>query len=449
MSRFQIIQFNSIYKSFGPRELFAGLSLSVGRDQRIALIGENGCGKTTLARLMAGLEEPDSGSIWRKESARIGYLPQESPIEKQSGGEVRRAHLASLLAENWDLLILDEPTNHLDERAVSWLEMKLRKMGGATLLISHDRGFLSRVADGVLELERGHLTYYPGNYDDYREAKRQQRERLAQAYQEQKESRASLQKWLKQQSFSTKAPARPRDGNKMSYDARGERRAQSKSRQIAQARMRLMQLEENALSPTPKSYSGIYFQPRPLKTNVALRLENLEVKQGGRRLMPPLSGMIRPGDRVVLFGPNGCGKSTLLKILAQLEWAPGCRIGYLDQEGALLNEQQTPLSYLRDQFALPEHELRGRLHRLGLTEDQILDKLISECSMGQKRRIQLLTLSLSGANVLLLDEPTNHLAPSLIDELEDVLRYFPGVVIAATHDARFAKIATQLWELMR
>lgn len=446
MSSFQIIQFNSIHKSFGPHTLFAELSLSISRGQKIALVGENGCGKTTLARLMAALEEPDSGSIWRAEKAKIGYLPQESTVEKQSGGEARRAHLASLLAENWDLLILDEPTNHLDKRAVCWLEMKLRKVGGATLLISHDREFLNRVADGVLELEQGHLTYYPGNYDDYRDAKRQQRGRIAKAYEEQKEIRASLQRRIKQQSLATKATRTPRDSNKMSYDARGERRAQSRSRQIAQARMRLTQLEEKALSPIPKSCRGIYFQPRPLRTDVALRLEDLEVQRDGRRLMPPLSGMVRPGDRVVLFGPNGCGKSSLLKILARLKWAPGCQIGYLDQEGALLDENQTPLSYLRESFILPEHELRSRLYRLGLTEDQMLNKLIAECSMGQKRRIQLLALSLSRANVLLLDEPTNHLAPSLIDALEEALRHFPGVVIVATHDTGFAKIATQIWD---
>ncbi len=542
-SSIPIIRFESVSKSYGPKVVIHPLSLAIHRGQRLALVGENGCGKTTLAKLALGLEQPDGGSIWRMQEVSIGYLPQDSAIEALgettvgatllasqgclhalarrlseleelmadpgaaslellmaewdglysaflyeggygamesskevlsllglgelspdcqlkdlSGGERRRLELATLLIRRPDLLVLDEPTNHLDREAVAELESYLSGYKGALLLISHDREFLNRVVNGLFELSSltHAITYYSGNYDTYKRTKEADLAAKLKLAESRQEEITHLKRSLKAATFSSPRAAPAKDGNKMAYDKRGERHARGESRSLAQAKDRLEELERSKVDQLlPKGYTGILFQPKPLEGNCALSLEGLSISAGDRQLFEGFSAELRPGERAILAGPNGCGKSTLLRQIAlhgrgcegKIVLASTASIGYLDQEGRLEDGALLLMDYLLKRSCLPEHELRSRLHRMALIDTESIHQRVEALSLGQKRRLQLLELMLSGANLLLLDEPTNHLAPSLIDELEEALLSFQGAMIIATHDRRFASnIGTVRWE---
>ena len=217
--------------------------------------------------------------------------------------------------------------------------------------------------------------------------------------------------------------------------------------------MDLESLEKNKLeNPIPKDYTGIIFHPKSLDSQYALRLEEVKVTVEDRKLIENLSVTLSPGERIILQGPNGCGKTTLLKLLANrqqpdfgsIEYASQIQIGYLSQEPEFDDPSMTILEYLQSKYSLAEHALRNQLHQIDLIRGEYVKQLIETLSLGQKRRLQLLDLMLSEANVLLLDEPTNHLAPDVIDQLEEVLLLFPGAVLAVTHDRRFAeKVGTR------
>lgn len=488
MSTFQLIHFQSLIFSFGPKTLLSQLSLTISRGDRLALIGENGSGKTTLARLAIGELYPDSGRVSITPGIKIGYLSQSPPtdlsitleelllplqkklaeleaelpdslaewestyeeFQKQggyqvsqvvealkishipltralsslSGGELRRAQLAYLLLNSYDLLILDEPTNHLDEEAIRWLENYLQKYPGALLVISHDRTFINRVANGLLEIQDGSLRYYSGNYEEYLALKKKELSEKIALYHAQKEEIKELNSFIKVETFSSKKPTPPKDRNIMAYDRRGEKHMDSKRKKIVQAKNRLEKIVPK-VNPQPKYYTGIVFHPAPLSGQL------------------PFDA--KPGDRIILSGPNGSGKTTLLKGLQTFSFPPTAIIGYLPQEIHFEEDTITPLAYLQAQFPLPEEELRSRLRRIDLFEDRLIHQPIYKLSLGQKRRLQLLSIMLKNANVLLLDEPTNHLSPAIMEDLEDALIGFEGLAIVATHDRRFIeKLATRI-----
>ncbi len=389
----------------------------------------------------------------------LDHLSSNQSISQLSEGERRRVCLASLLLKNPNLLILDEPTNHLDHHALKWLEEYLCTFRGAVVLISHDRYFLNQVATGMIELSSTthQLSYYSGNYDVYLAAKKKELDHRLELYEKQREELSSLKKFVKAQTFSSPKVAPPKDANKMAYDRHGEKFANSKRKKISQAKTKIDQIESEKLEhPIPKGYKGIIFKPKiPLETSVALTLEDIEVEIGGKLLINQFSAIAHSRERIILVGPNGSGKSTFLKLLAFQEppkagkfiFSSTAFIGFLPQDAVFSHEKWTILEYLQKKFSLPERQLRSELHQIALIEDRFITQRIETLSLGQKRRLQLLELMLQGANILLLDEPTNHLAPGVIDQLEDALLIFPGTIIAATHDRRFAsRVGTTFWQ---
>ncbi|NGX58509.1 MAG: Energy-dependent translational throttle protein EttA [Chlamydiae bacterium] len=382
----------------------------------------------------------------------LGSINQKRFLSSLSGGERRRVALATLLLQHPDVLVLDEPTNHLDRSALEWLENFLAQYRGAMLMISHDREFLNRTANGIFELSRT-LNYYPGDYDSYVAQKEKELQDQLERFQKQQEEMASLKKFLKAQTFAAKKPTPPKDNNKIGYERHGGKFVRAKKTVINQAKGKLETLESEKMEhPIPKDYTGIVFHPVKLESATAMKIKGVKVEIDGKVLINSLTENLCPGDRVILQGPNGCGKSCLLRMLASqkfdsVSYSPQVRIGYLSQEPEFSNESISVIEYLQKRFSLPEHKLRSRLNQIGLIEGRYIGQKIATLSLGQKRRFQLLELMLDEVNVLLLDEPTNHLAPHVIDQLEEALLKFSGAVIAATHDRRFAnRVGTSKWE---
>ena len=381
----------------------------------------------------------------------LSEVEEDRTMGSLSGGERRRVQLAAFLLARPDLLILDEPTNHLDTDAVEWLEGYLQSYSGALLLITHDRTFLNRVATGVYELSEGTLRYYEGNYESYRKQKEAEERHALESYRRQVEEVSTLKKKVKEQTYASSSPGACRDQNKMAYDRRGEKHVKSKRKKILQMRSRLEELAQDSLeNPVPKRYQGMVFHSEPLLSDYAIRLENVSHPP----LIKEISTVLRKGDRIILKGPNGCGKSTLLRALAEqgqlsrgtIVYSPQIIMGYLPQESSLIEGSESVLEYLSGRLSISEDYLGRKLHQIGLLKGREIGIQVSRLSMGQRRRLQLLELMLTGVNVLLLDEPTNHLAPLVVEELEEALMAFPGAILAATHDRSFADhVGTDVW----
>ena len=321
-----------------------------------------------------------------------------------------------------DILLLDEPTNNLDVAAIRWLEEYLKEFRGAVLVVSHDRAFLDATVTRILELSQGTIHSTPGNYTRYTEQKLSARERAEKLYfRQQKEIKriegiiAQQRRWNQERNYVTIA---------------------SKQKQIDRIKAEMV--------PPEKDEKHIVFRfPEPKPTgNEVIELRHLAKQYGDTPVFSDLDLMIRKGECVCLIGENGCGKSTLLKILVGEE-APtggtyrlgaGVRIGYYAQHTDDLHDEKTILNELYDTFPqMTPNELRGYLGMFLFRGDDI-EKEIGTLSGGERARIQLLKLVLSGANVLLLDEPTNHLDIASSEVLEHALEQFEGTILIVSHD---------------
>lgn len=381
----------------------------------------------------------------------------ELPIIHLSGGQWARIRLAKVLLDNPDLLLLDEPTNHLDSEMLEWLIETLQSREGATVIVSHDRGFINTTCNRLLEISNGMLNYYAGNYDFYLEEKSRLLEREKRGYEEQKEKKAAIKEKLKKLTFSKKKTKGPKDRNLMAYDKRGEKHQKSNQRTLDQLKAELKDIEDCLLSkPKSKTITGIKFTKRSLLSTVALELRGARKSYGEKVLFSAVDLQICKGERILLSGPNGSGKSTLLQCLAGvlsldqgvLHKAPTAKVAYLDQKVARLPMERTPLSFFEESYSLSEEELRSELHKAALGSKEKLFRPFYTLSIGERKRFMLLALILDKPNVLLLDEPTNHLDLLTIEALENALLKFEGAIIVVSHDRTFTeKIATKRLQL--
>lgn len=389
----------------------------------------------------------------------LTYLDPQQKVSHLSGGEKIRLVLAGLLLSAPDFLVLDEPTNHLDAPALEWLENYLKNFSGAFLCISHDRQFLNRSINQILELsiETHQLKVYGGNYDFYLKEREAEKKRQLNAFKEQQEEIRNLKQLIKAKTSSSAKAKAATDNNKMAYDRRGEKHLKSVKRSVDQAKLRLSDIDEATLNhPIPKAMRGIAFHPQESHAHLVMDIQKVSKSYEGRVVLKEISGEIYQGDRVVIQGSNGCGKTTFLKIILGMiqpdsgivKVASGCILGYLEQTITLLPLDQTPIEWLKHQFSLSETEVRSELHQTGLISEKSIQRKIGELSLGQKNKLSILALMLSKANVLVLDEPTNHLDLGTLEELEEALVKFEGTVIAVSHDRWFSeKIATKVWDL--
>ena len=411
--------------------------------EKAAIVGINGSGKTTLLRCILGIEEADEGSIAFSKEKKMDYLAQQhadietenEDYETLSGGQKTRKRLEEILQEKPDLLILDEPTNHLDIGSIQWLEKVLKRYDGAVLLVSHDRYFLDRIVTKVIDLERGKVRMYQGNYSAYAEKKRQLREAEWKAFQNQqaeiKHQEAVIEK-LKQ--FNRE---------------KSIKRAESREKMLLKVE-RLEKPEEL------ENEMKLLFSPRESSGNDVLMAKELGKSYDGKRLFSHGTFSLQRGEHVALIGDNGSGKTTLLKILNGLiqadegEFRLGSKvkIAYYDQEHAVLHMEKTLFEEIQDSYPeMNNTKVRNVLAAFLFTGDDVY-KRIQDLSGGEQGRVSLAKLMLSDANFLILDEPTNHLDIQGKEVLEEAIRNYEGTVLYVSHDRYFInKTATRIIEL--
>ena len=362
--------------------------------------------------------------------ARFGFGEDslDKTINKLSGGERTRLALVKLLLREPDLLILDEPTNHLDMETLAWLEEHLRSYKKTLILISHDRYFLDRAANKILDIEHTEATIYNGNYSAYAAQKAEQRKALAKKHELQQKEISRIEAIIDQQR---------RWGQAHNFIT-----IKSKQKQIEH-------LEKDSVSAPknlPKNISLRFSEARESGSDV-LFAENISKSYGERKILSDISFEVKKRDRIMIVGPNGCGKSTLVRILGGLDedYSGVLRFGYnvipgyYDQEQQTLDNDSTVLEEVcraHDKLTMPV--VRSALASfLFFTED--MDKKVSVLSGGERARLMLCKMILSQINLLVLDEPTNHLDIGSREALEDALMQFSGTIIAVSHDRYFVR----------
>ena len=438
-----ILNVSMLSKAYVGKTVLKDVSFHLEDKEKAAIVGVNGSGKTTLLRCILGIEEADEGSIAFSKEKKMEYLAQQhADIETEnedydtlSGGQKTRKRLEEILQEKPDLLILDEPTNHLDIGSIQWLEKVLKRYDGAVLLVSHDRYFLDRIVTKVIDLERGKVRMYQGNYSAYAEKKRQLREAEWKAFQNQqaeiKHQEAVIEK-LKQ--FNRE---------------KSIKRAESREKMLLKVE-RLEKPEEL------ENEMKLLFSPRESSGNDVLMAKELGKSYDGKRLFSHGTFSLQKGEHVALIGDNGTGKTTLLKILNGLiqadegEFRLGSKvkIAYYDQEHAVLNMEKTLFDEIQDSYPeMNNTKVRNVLAAFLFTGDDVY-KRIQDLSGGEQGRVSLAKLMLSDANFLILDEPTNHLDIQGKEVLEEAIRNYEGTVLYVSHDRYFInKTATRIIEL--
>ncbi len=354
----------------------------------------------------------------------------EQKISTMSGGEKTRLKLCRLLLEEPEILILDEPTNHLDVSTLFWLESYLAAYKGAVFTVSHDRYFLDRVTEKILELERGRIGAFKGNYSKYKILKAEKTLAMQRAYDKQQEEIAALK----------------------DYVARNIVRATTaKSAQSRVKKLENMELAEKPLPPPePPKFSFTFDQK---SEEAALTADGLTLTAGGRTLAKDISFTVRRGEKIAVVGENGAGKSTLIRTLVlgaerSVRWGRFVQRGYYDQENADLDPEETVLGALwHKHTGMTQTEARAALARAKLSAEDI-EKKVKSLSGGERAKLSLVLLEAQRANFLLLDEPTNHLDLQAREALEEALRAYEGALLFVSHDRYFIQnIADKIAEM--
>lgn len=467
-----LLTLENITKAFGERKVLDETSFFLQENEKVGVLGINGTGKSTLLKIMAGIEEPDEGNVIRANHVVLRYLPQQpnfesgatvletvmkenagqehwnleteaksmltklgvtdfnQSVDHLSGGEKKRLALVSALLSKSDILILDEPTNHLDHEMAQWLEDYLKKYQGALVMVTHDRYFLDRVSNRILEVDKGKLYSYQTNYAGFLELKAE-REEMAQATERKRQSilRTELA-WI-------------------------QRGAQARS---TKQKARIERYEQLRDAKAPETDSRVEIgsvASRMGKTTV--ELEHIQKAFSERTLINDFTYIFLKNDRIGFVGRNGCGKSTLMKIIIGKEIPDSgnitigqtVKIGYYSQEISISKEDG--IAYMNPSMRVIDY-IRNTAEQVKTTDgvitaSQMLEKflfpgeeqygLIGKLSGGEKRRLNLLRVLMEAPNVLILDEPTNDLDITTLTILEDYLDRFEGIVIIVSHDRYF------------
>jgi ATPase subunit of ABC transporter with duplicated ATPase domains len=439
-----VLAARNVSKSYGDVVVLDGVSLTVTPNSRIGVVGPNGIGKSTLLRLLAGLELPDSGIVSREPpSLTVAYLEQESVAAERSGGEAARANLEALLTSDTDVLLLDEPTNDLDFAGLELLERFVDRHRGGLVAVSHDRAFLERMTQIVeLEPETRRMRVYAGGWNAFEAERQCTHERHQDSYAHYVEERTRIEEQAR----------RMRRWEERGY---GQGRKKKKSKDIAKAFEKKLARLERVEKPWSPWRLQLELAPARAAGDVVVRLERAVVERDGFRL-GPIDLELGKGDRLALLGRNGTGKTTLLRaLLGELplstgrRWvAPAAVLGELPQGEGPFRDGRSLLDSFMAESRLPAGEARSLLAKFALGADDVQRRSHS-LSPGERSRALLALQAARHVNTLLLDEPTNHLDLEAVEQLEAALEHFPGTIVLVTHDRRFLEAfrATRTLEL--
>lgn len=497
------LKVENLSHSTASKQLFSGIDLSIRSNEKLALIGRNGTGKSTMLKVIAGEFEPDAGQVMKPKNYQISYLSQDTDLDpakdvletvyakdtpimntvrsyqmiltklmrdpenvnlqnkltkaqekmdveeawnadaqakrilsilgiedldkivgEMSGGQQKRVALAQVLIEEADLLILDEPTNHLDFEMIRWLENYLINYKGALLMVTHDRYFLDRVVEEIIELDRASLEIYSGSYNQYLEEKAVREEIKAETDRKNKQLYKKELAWM-------------REGVR----ARGTKE---------KARMERFEDLKDEVSQTEQDFDLNIDLASTRLGNQVFKLDDLSYQINNLTLLKDFNYIVQRHDRIGITGENGAGKSTLLDILAEkikadsgdLTVGETVRVGYFQQDNIELPEDQRIINYLQEVANEVKREDGRKTNISQLLEQFMFPKtqhgaLIRSLSGGEKRRLYLVRLLMERPNVLLFDEPTNNLDIDTMNVLENYLEDFPGAVIVVSHDRYF------------
>ena len=469
-----ILNIEHVSKIFGDKKIFDDVSYGIQEGDKIGIIGLNGTGKTTMLNIIAGLEEPDEGQIIQQNGIRLAYLSQnpefpadatvlsyvlddidpfdwtaqseaksalnqlgitdhDQPVEHLSGGQRKKVALAKVLTGSFDILLLDEPTNHLDSEMLTWLEEYLNRYKGVVIMVTHDRYFLDKVTNKILEISHGKLYSYEDNYSKFLEMKAQREEmELASERKRQSVLRMELE-WAK----------------------RGCRARSTKQR------ARLERLEALKAGKPPVVEQTLELDSVETRMGKkTVELNQITKSYGDRTLIRDFDYIVLRNQRLGFVGPNGCGKSTILKMIAglvepdqgQVEIGETVKIGYFAQEIPDMNTDRRVIDYIKDIAEyVPTRD--GRI-----TASQMLERFlftpdmqyapVSKLSGGEQKRLYLLSVRIAAPNCLILDEISNDMDIPTLTILEDYLNSFSGIVITVSHDRYFLdNVVDRIFEL--
>jgi macrolide transport system ATP-binding/permease protein len=378
----------------------------------------------------------------------LGHLALTRPLESLSGGEVARVMLAGLLVQAPDVLLLDEPTNHLDVHALAWLENYLQTYRGAIALVSHDRVFLNKAVNRIMEIDEHTHTarFYTGNYSAYHAAKSRELAQWRQDYANQQAEIKALQHALKNTTRENNNYRPHTDSDKYIFNFEKEKHATTISKRVRAVEEKLSRILADPIPKPPEDLAfDPIFDPAELKGRYILEATAISHTYDSRTILMNQTLAISAQARLVIVGDNGVGKSTLLRILAgqltpdegSVRLSPAARIGYLQQEETDPTQPGTAFEVYRADIDEPEQRLKALLINTGLFRYADLQLPYTALSAGQRRKMAIARLMALRASVLILDEPTNHVSLDVVEGLETALQTFPGAVIIATHDRQF------------
>jgi ATPase subunit of ABC transporter with duplicated ATPase domains len=515
------IGISNLEKSFGVDKIFQNVTFDIKDKEKIGLVGKNGVGKTTLMKIIYGLEEASFGQVSKRKALKVGYLEQvysfnddmltedvlrlsflnlyniedemntlqktfdnlandeldrainkysllhdkyeamggykikeksdkitigldisssmlKSLFNTLSGGEKTRVVLGKILLENPDVLLLDEPSNHLDIKSVEWLEEYLKSYEGSALIVSHDRYFLDRVADKIVELSSDGASIYNGNYSKYVVQKELKFLKDLKDYENQQKKIKKMEDQIKR------------------YRIWGEMRDSDKMyRRAKELEKRLEKIDEFKKPIKDKKIKSFALGASGRTGKIVLDIKEASKSYGDNVLFKDADLTVFYKDSIAILGENGTGKSTLIKMVlneisfdfGEIKLGSKLNIGYLPQEISFEDESLKIIDYFSYRYNITIGETRNELAKILFTDDDVFKK-ISNLSGGEKTRLKLLTLMYEKSNVLVLDEPTNHLDIDSRESLEEDLINYDGTIIFISHDRYFIdKVATRIAEI--
>lgn len=463
--KMNLITAENLCKSYTDKVLFDQITLGINEHDKIGVIGVNGTGKSTLLRFLAGIEEPDKGEVIKGNQVRVEYLSQTPTFDDDSsilmnivksvgvyqdgwnvegeaksmlgklgimqvdakpstlsGGQRKRAALVRALLHPSDVLILDEPTNHLDNDMAEWLENYLNQYRGAIIMVTHDRYFLDKVINKIVEIDKGKLYTYIANYSGFLQLKAEREEMEIATERKNKSLYRKDLEWM----------------------MRGARARSTKQKAHIQRFEELRDREKP--EETKKVEMGSISSRLGKKT---IEINKISKAYGEKKLIEDFTYIFLRDDRIGIVGKNGIGKSTLLKIIngtvepdrGEVSMGPTVKVGYFSQESQELNPKDKVIDYIKEvaeYIETPEGVITaGKMLERFLFTGGLQYSLIEKLSGGEKRRLHLLRILMGAPNVLILDEPTNDLDIQTLSILEDYLDHFDGIVITVSHDRYF------------